>query len=121
MSGHPFKIAVRLTGQETMDNLTLGILIRDKFGQDIYGTNSCYLKKQISIKQKETIIITYAFEEFNIGPGKYSITAAIHTGSTHIDECFHWMDKSAVFEVVSGDGHIFVGLARLTPDLHVGK
>jgi lipopolysaccharide transport system ATP-binding protein len=109
MSGHPFKIAVRLTGQETMDNLTLGILIRDKFGQDIYGTNSCYLKKQISIKQKETIIITYAFEEFNI------------TGSTHIDECFHWMDKSAVFEVVSGDGHIFVGLARLTPDLHVGK
>ncbi len=121
MSGHPFKIAVRLTGQETMDNLTLGILIRDKFGQDIYGTNSCYLKKQISIKQKETVIITYAFEEFNIGPGKYSITAAIHTGSTHIDECFHWMDKSAVFEVVSGDGHIFVGLARLTPDLHVGK
>ena len=121
MSGHPFKIAVRLTGQETMDNLTLGVLIRDKFGQDIYGTNSYYLKKQISIKQKETIIITYAFEEFNIGPGKYSITAAIHTGPTHVDECFHWMDKSAAFEVVSGDGHIFVGLARLTPDLHVEK
>jgi lipopolysaccharide transport system ATP-binding protein len=121
MSGHPFKIAVRLTGQETMDNLTLGILIRDKFGQDIYGTNSYYLKKQISIKQKETIIITYAFEEFNIGPGKYSITAAIHTGSTHVDECFHWMDKGAVFEVVSGDGHIFTGLTRLTPDLYVER
>ena len=121
ISGHPFKIAVRLTGQETIDNLTLGVLIRDKFGQDIYGTNSYHLKKQIHIKQKQTIIITYAFEEFNIGPGKYSVTVAIHTGPTHIDECIHWMDKGAVFEVVSGDGHIFVGLARLTPDLYVGK
>ncbi len=121
MSGHPFKIAIRLTGQETMDNLTLGILIRDKFGQDIYGTNSYYLKKQINIKSKQTIVVTYAFNEFNLGPGKYSITAAIHTGSSHIDECVHWKDGCAVFEVVTGDDHFFTGLVRLTPDLHVQR
>jgi len=119
MSGHPVNIAVRLTGQEAMENLTLGILIRDRFGQDIYGTNSFYLQKKIRIKQKETLRVTYAFEAFNLGPGQYTITAAMHTGSTHVDECFHWMDKGAVFEVVSGEGHIFTGLVRLTPDLHV--
>lgn len=121
MSGHPVKISVRLTGHEAMDDLTLGIVIRDRFGQDIYGTNSYYLKKQISIKQKETIIITYAFKEFNLGPGKYSITVAIHTGSSHINECVHWMDGGAVFEVVAGDDHFFTGLVRLTPDLHVSE
>lgn len=121
MSGHPFKIVVRLTGQEKIDNLTLGILIRDKFGQDIYGTNSCHLDKQINIRQKETIIIIYNFEEVNLGPGKYSVSAAIHTGSTHIDECFHWMDKGALFEIVAGDGHIFTGLVRLTPFLTVNR
>ncbi|MBN1932757.1 MAG: ABC transporter ATP-binding protein [Desulfobacterales bacterium] len=119
ISGRPFKIVVRLFGRESVENLTLGILIRDKFGQDIYGTNSYHLKKRISIKKEETIIITYAFKEFNIGPGKYSITAAIHTCSTHIDECYHWIDKGAVFEVVCGGGHVFNGLVRLTPNLYM--
>ena len=119
ISGHPVQVVIRLTGQETVENITIGILIRDKFGQDIYGTNSFYLKRQISVKKGESSIITYVFDEFNIGPGKYSITAAIHSGAIHVDECFHWMDKSAVFEVVAGDGAIFAGLVRLTPDLHV--
>ena len=119
MSGHPVKISVCLTGHEAMPDLTLGILIRDRFGQDIYGTNSYYLKKQINIKQEQTIVVTYAFKEFNLGTGKYSISAAIHTGSSHVDECVHWMDKGAVFEIVAGDGCFFTGIVRLTPDLHV--
>ncbi len=121
MSGHPVKISVRITGNKAMTDLTLGILIRDRFGQDIYGTNSYYLKKQINIQSEQTIVVTYAFKEFNLGAGKYSITAAIHTGSSHIDECVHWMDKGALFEVVAGDGHFFTGLVRLTPDLHVQR
>jgi len=117
--GRPFKIAIRLVGRERVDNLTLGILIRDRFGQDMYGTNSYHLKKQISIQQEETIVITYSFEELNIGPGKYSVTVATHAGSTHVDECFHWMDKGIAFEVVSGGGHVFSGLVRLIPDIHI--
>ena len=50
MSGHFAKIVISLTGQVAVDNLTLGIAIRDKFGQDMYGTNSYYLKKQIDRK-----------------------------------------------------------------------
>jgi len=119
MSGHPADIKVRLKGHETMDDLTLGIAIRDRFGQDIYGTNSYYLNKNICIKPDQTLDVTYAFEQFNLGPGKYSITIALHKGPSHVDECIHWIDGCAVFEVVAGDHHYFSGLARLTPDLHV--
>ncbi|SDT84673.1 ABC transporter ATP-binding protein [Desulfobacula phenolica] len=119
MSGHPVNIRVCFTGHVAMENLTLGIVIRDRFGQDIYGTNSFYLKTPISIKSGQTRYVTYAFKEFNLGAGKYSITAAIHTGPSHIDECVHWMDGCAVFEVVAGDGYFFTGLVRLTPDLNV--
>ncbi|MCP4116871.1 MAG: ABC transporter ATP-binding protein [Desulfobacteraceae bacterium] len=119
ISGHPLKLAVTLTGHELIDNVTLGISIRDKFGQDIYGTNSYHLEKPIRIKQNETLIVNYLFEEFNLGPGKYTVTVAAHAGSAHVEECYHWMDKGAVFEVVAGDGHVFAGLVRLTPDLHV--
>ena len=119
ISGHTFKIAVRLLGRERVEDLTLGILIRDKFGQDMYGTNTHHLKKKMKIEANEVILVTYGFEEFNLGPGKYSVTVAIHTGSTHIDECFHWVDKGAEFEVVAGEGPVFTGLFRMTPDLHI--
>lgn len=121
MSGHSASIKVRLKGYEAMDDLTLGIAIRDRFGQDIYGTNSYYLKKQIGIQPGQILIVTYAFEEFNLGPGKYSITVAIHKDASHIDECVHWMDGCVVFEIVAGDDHFFTGLVRLTPDLHLTK
>ena len=47
VSGQPADIVISLRGQVTMENLTLGIVIRDRFGQDIYGTNSHYLKKRL--------------------------------------------------------------------------
>ena len=119
VSGRPVKFMIRLIGQETVENITIGIGIRDKFGQDIYGTNSFHLKKKISIKQGQSLLITYAFDEFNIGPGKYSFSVAVHTDHTHVNECFHWVDKRAVFEVVAGRDAFFLGLVRLKPDLHV--
>lgn len=119
ISGHPVKFVIRLIGQETVNNITIGIGIRDKFGQDIYGTNSFHLKKNISIKRGQSLLITYAFDEFNIGPGKYSLSVSAHTGDTHVNECFHWVDKCVVFEVIVGSDAVFLGLVRLKPDLHV--
>jgi len=119
LSGRPVKFMIRLIGQETVENITIGMGIRDKFGQDIYGTNSFHLKKKISIKQGQSLLVTYAFDEFNIGPGKYSLSVAVHTDDTHVNECFHWVDKRAVFEVVAGRDAYFLGLVRLKPDLHV--
>jgi lipopolysaccharide transport system ATP-binding protein len=119
MSGRPASVTVRITAEQTLPDLTLGIMIRDRFGQDIFGTNSFFLKKPIHITRGKTLIATYAFSTFNLGPGKYSVTAALHKGPSHVDECIHWMDGSAVFEVVAGDGPVFSGLVRMTPDLTV--
>ncbi|HAR34481.1 MAG TPA: ABC transporter ATP-binding protein [Desulfobacter sp.] len=119
ISGKPADIVITLKGQASMEDLTLGIVIRDRFGQDVYGTNSHYLKKKINVQQGRTMDIVYSFDQFNLGPGKYSITAAIHTGASHVDQCVHWVDGCAVFETVLGDEPFFAGLIRLTPKLHV--
>ncbi|MCK5795259.1 MAG: Wzt carbohydrate-binding domain-containing protein, partial [Anaerolineales bacterium] len=118
ISGHPAKIIIRMTGHEDVDNFTVGITIRDRFGQDMYGTNSYHLENPISIKKNQTIAVSYDFKEFNLGAGKYSISPAIHTGPTHIEECMHWMDGCAVFEVIVEDGS-FLGLVRLMPELGI--
>jgi lipopolysaccharide transport system ATP-binding protein len=121
VSGKPADIVISLKGQTSMEDLTLGIVIRDRFGQDVYGTNSHYLKKKIDVQQEQTMDIVYSFDQFNLGPGKYSITAAIHTGASHVDQCVHWVDGCAVFETVLGDEPFFAGLIRLTPDLHITR
>lgn len=119
VSGRPVKFLIRLNGQDTVDGLTIGIAIRDKFGQDIFGTNSFHLKKKMGIQKGESLCATYSFDEFNIGPGKYTISVALHTDDTHIDECFHWLDKCVGFEVVNGADALFLGLVRLKPVLHI--
>ncbi|MDY0223516.1 MAG: ABC transporter ATP-binding protein [Desulfobacterium sp.] len=119
ITGHSFKIVVSLIGRARVEDLTLGILIRDKFGQDIYGTNTYHHKKEMEIQENESLLVTWKFNEFNLGPGKYSVTVAVHTGSTHIDECFHWKDRGAEFEIISGDGPVFTGLLRLEPKLYI--
>ena len=119
VSGKPVKIMIRLAAKETRENITLGIAIRDKFGQDIYGTNSFYLKREIRVQEGQIQTIGYVFDEFNLGPGKYTLSVAVHTDNTHLDECFHWIDKCAVFEVVSSEDTYFQGLIRLKPELHV--
>ncbi len=120
-TGRAARIIIRVAARQRVADLTLGIVIRDKFGQDMFGTNSHYMGKKISIEQGESLTFEYRFDALNLGPGKYSVSAAAHTGASHVDACFHWVDKGAVFEVVPASGPGFTGLVRLTPELNIGK
>ncbi len=119
VSGTPALLKINLTAHETIKDLTVGILIRDKYGQDIFGTNSFHLKKELPAEKGKSYNLSFQFAEFNIGPGKYTLTVAAHTQDSHIDECFHWIDGSTTFEVVTGNEFYFAGLSRLTPELVV--
>ena len=55
----------------------------------------------------------------NIGVGKYSITAAVHSEDTHLKHCSHWLDDACDFEVVGIKGDVFIGICRLDPDIVV--
>ena len=57
----------------------------------------------------------------NIGTGKYSITAAVHSNDTHLDNCSHWLDYASDFEVAGMVGEQFIGLCRLEPEVKFEK
>jgi len=118
-SGSVVRISIALTAGNSIDSLTVGILIRDKFGQDIFGTNSFYLNNPITVEQGKSYDVIYHFDEFNLGAGKYSITVAAHTDHEHTDECYCWIDKSVTFEVVLSGEYSFIGFSRLTPKLSI--
>ena len=117
-SGEEGFIKIKIKANKNIKNATVGILIRDRFGQDIFGTNTFYHQKTISIKQGEIIEVFFEIK-FNIGVGKYTVTAAIHDNETHVDNCYHWVDFASEFEIAGVKGPIFNGLCRLEPSIKI--
>lgn len=120
-SGEGCTIAVTLHAKEDIEDLTVGILIRDKYGQDIFGTNTYHMKTPLRLQNDENCRVRYRIDEFNLGPGKYTLTVAAHQQDTHVHECYQWIDKIQSFEVVSGGDFVFIGLSRLKPKVDLEK
>lgn len=115
-SGEIANIYVKITSKKDIPNMTVGIMIRDRFGQDIFGTNTFHHKLNIDFKAGREYICSYKMP-LNIGSGKYSITAAVHSQDTHLSNCSHWIDLAADFEVAGIVGEHFVGLCNLHPKI----
>jgi lipopolysaccharide transport system ATP-binding protein len=119
VSGRPCSVDIEIKGNADVEDLTIGIAVRDRFGQDVFGTNTCCLKTPLTLGKGETKKVSFQFQEFNIGPGQYSITVAAHSGEAHLEACYHWIDGALCFEVVLDTDFFFLGLARLVPRVTV--
>ncbi|MFA6136901.1 MAG: ABC transporter ATP-binding protein [Sulfurimonas sp.] len=115
-SGENATIELSLSSKKELKEMTIGIMIRDKFGQDIFGTNTFHQKKTIDFQANKNYTCNFSMP-LNIGAGKYSITVAVHSEDTHLENCTHWLDYAADFEVAGVVGHIFAGLCRLEPNI----
>lgn len=80
------------------ENLTIGIAIKDGLNRIIYGTNTNIQSVPLEIKKlgkfRQKIVLENYFYS-----GAYSVTVALHTGSNHLDTCYHWLDNAAHFGV----------------------
>lgn len=118
-SGETVRCRVHYRINEELPDLTVGILIRDRFGQDIYGVNSSLLGIAVPVLPGEW----YADFEMplELAPGKYTLTAALHADINHLDACYHWRDAAVNFEVAGVRGHLFAGVCRLNARLAVNQ
>lgn len=116
-SGENAIIEVKISSKIDIADMTVGIMIRDRFGQDIFGTNTYHHKLNIDFKADSHYLCTYRMP-LNIGSGKYSITAAVHSEDTHLSNCSHWLDNAASFEVAGISGNYFAGVCHLHPQIN---
>ncbi|HIM07225.1 MAG: ABC transporter ATP-binding protein [Cycloclasticus sp.] len=116
--GEKAELTLQIEAAENIDDLTIGVLIRDRFGQDIFGTNSHHLVGVLKIKEKAQCLATFEML-MSLGPGKYTVTLALHSQDNHIDNCYHWIDSDINFEVAGIIGPNFSGVCRLDTKLSV--
>ncbi len=112
-SGEQVQIQLKIQAHEPLPEMTVGIMLRDRFGQDVFGTNSYLLQQPGWAMQKgEALMASFHFDA-NIAPGKYTLSAALHTEDNHLMECFHWQDRIGQFTVAGHKQHVFSGICNL--------
>ncbi|HEY0879057.1 MAG TPA: ABC transporter ATP-binding protein [Zeimonas sp.] len=119
VSGVPTRLRVRLDVNEPVDDFTLGILIRDRLGNDVFGTNTSHHQAALQAVEASTIDVEWNIRGFHLGPGHYSLTVAAHRGATHQVGNYDWWDRCLTFQVLPGAGPLSIGPCALDLDVRV--
>lgn len=111
-SGETLEIQLCLEARQSLDDVTLGVLIRDRFGQDIFGQNTSQHQRAFAMAQGEKRESRVLIEA-DIAPGKYTISVALHSSDHHLEACYWWHDSVQQFEVAGYRHGKFSGVCRL--------
>lgn len=117
--GEKAKLIIDGIANKDIKNLVCGILIKDKYMNECFGTNSYYMKQVVSnVKQGEQIRFSFHIV-LNIGEGNYSITTCFSGDKTHIDNNYEWVDLAKTFEIINTTGLTFIGINYLPIELNI--
>lgn len=102
-----YQLCVQVASQ-LEQSVTFGFMIKDRFGQEIFGTNSYLLEMplQLTLGTQQICVSMPCY----LGPGKYTIAASLHQGASHTQGCYHWLDHALSFEVHAWQHYPYVGL-----------
>ena len=120
VTGDYVDISIEIYSKIEVDDVTVGIHIRDKYGQDIYGTNTFYQDIKIRLKKDTYYVCRYSMQ-LNIGAGRYTLGAALHTSDWHTELCYHWIDNAVNFNISGTKENLFIGLCRLEPTITIDE
>lgn len=111
--------ALRIQAVAPLDALVVGITVRDRVGNLVYGTNSRLLGIDIAgLRPGE--FITLRFEQaLDLGAGSYSLSCACLDGSEAAPINLDWVDGALVFEAINRHFLESIGVALLKTRLEV--
>jgi Wzt C-terminal domain/Sulfotransferase family len=116
ISGETLSIKILCRSKIDCEGVTVGVHIHDGEGRLVYGTNIWNLGKSVRAVRNSVFEVVFQFQ-VAMGVGRYRVGASLHTGNSHIDQCFDWCDDFASFGVVGVTGFHFDGTTRLVPSI----
>jgi len=104
---------LQITGKTNapVAELTVGILIRDRLGNDVFGTNTYHHElSRNNLAQGDAFTVEFNFAALNLGRGSFSVTVALHSRDAHIVDNYDWWDRALVFQVLPGATPVSIGV-----------
>jgi lipopolysaccharide transport system ATP-binding protein len=119
--GEPLELRVAVQISRDVPKLVLGYQIKDRLGQDMFGTNTYHTGQVLEeVKAGERYEFRAKFN-MTLGPGAYSVSTALVSTDTHLVDNYEWRDLALVFTVVNVDKTYFVGMSWMPSEMHVEK
>lgn len=119
--GQRIVLNIVLDAKQDLKDLCVGHLIKNRLGEEIFGTNTYYYSNVIDkVIAGETIRYKFTFDA-NIGEGNYSISVAAHMGHNHLSKNYEWKYLAFIFSVVNTSKNIFVGSSWIPPIVEYSK
>jgi len=119
--GIPVQLRVRVRVHCPLPRLVLGYMLKDRLGQQIYGTNTHHMLAPLTgLKADEDIEYLFHFP-LNLGPGSYSVTTALTSSETHLSNNYEWRDMALLFIVMNMNRKEFVGSSWLEPTVEIRR
>lgn len=112
VSGDSVTLKVQLTSEVDTNTLTLGFMVRDRLGQDIFGTNTHLHQHTLTLTPAHPTEISFHFT-LHLGPGQYTITLGLHDRNNFTEDVQDWWNDSLQFEVDYKDRPNYVGVCPL--------
>ena len=113
-SGDQATVRLEIAVDQPLPELTAGILLRDRLGNDVFGTNTFHCDAPMqNVAAGRRLAVEFQVDAMRLGVGTFSITAALHTRESHISANYDWWDRALVFQVMKGDGPVVVGVCNL--------
>lgn len=81
-----YRLCIELESHQSTA-FTLGFMIKDRFGQEVFGTNTYLLDKKLVSENQQEYIATIDFT-CHLGPGQYTLAASLHRGASHVEGVF---------------------------------
>lgn len=119
VTGRQALLHLRAVALDPVESVTVGIAIKDRLGQELYGVNTAYLERDLGPLEPNQILHIQFDLPMNLGPGLYSLTAALHAGRDHTETCYDWAEQALSFQVLPDPTSPFTGLVRLEPAIEV--
>jgi lipopolysaccharide transport system ATP-binding protein len=117
--GAPVSLRVKVRVNAPVPRLVLGYMIKDRLGQQIYGTNTHHMDCPLSdLKAGDELEYVFRFP-LNLGPGSYSITTALTSNETHLAHNYEWRDLASLFIVMNMNRKHFVGTSWIEPTVEI--
>ena len=115
LSGEVATLRVVFRARVPVDDLTVGIHVRDQRLQTVFATNTRYHGYVLAAAADSQCEVSFSMR-VDLGPGRYWVGASLHPSHSHVPRCFHWEEAVTPFDVVGKLGWHFEGATKLYPE-----
>lgn len=114
MAGQPASIHLHLEVQQPLADFTVGLLIKDRLGNDVFGTNTHHMCQTLGpVAPGQDKELHFDFSSLALGPGHYSVTLAAHASSDHLAGNYDWWERALVFQIIPAEGAHTIGICHM--------